>query len=159
MTALRVATIGAGFFSHYPYAGWHRIPGVEIAASCVRANRERAEALAARFGGGPVYTDAEDANFWQGADLSRIEAVVMAMNDLESKLVAARALRARGFRGPIVSQALYEDHVERITAAGADHTHLTFREAGESLARRAVEAVEPRRTDPPTGGLPSSPSS
>jgi predicted Kef-type K+ transport protein len=89
-----------------------------------------------------LYTDAEDGNFWHAVDLSRIQAVVLAMNDLESKLFAARELRRRGFRGPIVSQALYEDHAKRITAAGADQTYLTFREAGVSLAERAWHALE-----------------
>jgi len=92
-----------------------------------------------------VYTDAEDSDFWQGVDLSRIEAVVMAMNDVEAKLISARNLRARGFRGPIVSQALYEDHVARITAAGADYTYLTFHQAGVGLAERAWGALDGER--------------
>ena len=99
-----------------------------------------------------AYTDAEDGDFWQGVDLSHIEAVVMAMNDVEAKLIAARKLRERGFRGPIVSQALYEDHLERITAAGADHTYLTFHHAGVGLAERAWEALEGERAGGPEEG-------
>jgi len=107
-----------------------------------------------------VYTDAEDVNFWQGVDLSRIDAVVMAMNDLESKLFAARQLRARGFPGPIVSQALYEDHVAQITEAGADHTHLTFREAGMRLAERTRQVLEGEEAaDAPDAEALSRPSS
>jgi predicted Kef-type K+ transport protein len=98
--------------------------------------REQAEA-----GRNVVYTDAEDANFWHGVKLGDVEAVVLAMDDIESKLISARNLRALGFTGPIVSHALYDDHVERITAAGADHTYLTMYEAGVGLAEHTWEAL------------------
>lgn len=90
-----------------------------------------------------VYTDAEDSNFWHGVDLSRIEAVVMAMNTTEAKVFATRQLRTRGFRGPIVSHALYKDERDDIAAAGADHTYLTFHEAGAGLAERTWHALRP----------------
>lgn len=89
-----------------------------------------------------VLTNAEDGDFWQAVDLSRLRAAVMAMDDVESKLIAVRELRRRGFRGPIVSHALYEDHVERIAEAGADHTYLTMHQAGVGLAERARDALE-----------------
>ena len=57
MQPLRVAAFGAGFFSHYHYDGWQRIPGVELVGICVRADRERAGSLAREFGIGAVYTD------------------------------------------------------------------------------------------------------
>ncbi|WP_404402458.1 cation:proton antiporter [Pelagibacterium halotolerans] len=87
-------------------------------------------------------TDAEDANFWRGVDIGGIEAVVLAMDDIEAKLNAARQLRALGFTGPIIAHALYEDHVERIMAAGANHTYLTMQEAGMSLGQRAWTEIE-----------------
>jgi len=90
-----------------------------------------------------AYTDAEDANFWHGVDISGIEAVVLAMDDIESKLISARSLRALGFEGPIVSHALYEDHVDRIVAAGANKTYLTMYEAGVGLAEHTWEALNP----------------
>ena len=74
----------------------------------------------------------------------QIEAAVLAMDDLEAKLIAARTLREQGFAGPIVSHALFEDHVERIEQAGADQTYLTMQEAGRSLASHAVTAMTPK---------------
>ncbi|QIB64813.1 cation:proton antiporter family protein [Kineobactrum salinum] len=88
-----------------------------------------------------VFADAEDSNFWRTMDLAHIEAAILAMDDIEAKLVAARALRSKGFQGPIVSHALHEDHIERITAAGATHTYLTMQQAGMGLADRAVAAL------------------
>ncbi|MEM1046814.1 MAG: cation:proton antiporter family protein [Pseudomonadota bacterium] len=88
-----------------------------------------------------IFADAEDSNFWNSIDLNRIEAAVLAMDDIEAKLIAARTLRSRGFAGPIVSHALYNDHVDRITEAGADQTYLTMQEAGRSMAAHAIEAM------------------
>ena len=98
----------------------------------------------AEAGRNVIFADAEDSNFWNGVDLSCIRAAVLAMDDLEAKLIAARTLRARGFEGPVVSHALYEDHQQLITEAGADETYLTMTEAGRSLAAHASEALAAR---------------
>jgi len=89
-----------------------------------------------------IFADAEDSNFWNNVQLDRIEAAVLAMDDVEAKLIAARTLRARGFEGPIVAHALYADHADQITEAGADETYLTMQEAGRSLAIHAVDAMQ-----------------
>ncbi|MDJ0947339.1 MAG: cation:proton antiporter [Alphaproteobacteria bacterium] len=94
-----------------------------------------------------IFADAEDSIFWNNVKLDRIEAVVLAMDDIEAKLIAARTLRAQGFAGPVVSHALYADHVDRITEAGADQTYLTMQEAGRSLAAHAVEAMHQQGAD------------
>jgi len=88
-----------------------------------------------------ILADAEDADLWRSIIIDGLQVVVLAMDDLEAKLIAARKLRERGFRGPIISHALYEENVELIKAAGADQTHLTMREAGFSLAGHAVNAL------------------
>lgn len=89
-----------------------------------------------------VFADAEDSNFWRGVDVTAIKAAVLAMDDIEAKVVAARSLRAKGFTGPIISHALHEDHVARITEAGAAHTYLTMYQAGMGLADRALSALD-----------------
>ncbi len=96
----------------------------------------------AEAGRNVVFADAEDSNFWRGVDVSQIKAAVLAMDDIGSKVVAARSLRAKGFSGPIISHALHEDHVERITEAGATHTYLTMNQAGIGLADRTVNVLE-----------------
>ncbi|MFK7869238.1 MAG: cation:proton antiporter [Roseobacter sp.] len=96
----------------------------------------------AEAGHNVIFADAEDSNFWNSVNLTQIEAAVLAMDDIEAKLIAARTLRAKGFKGPIVSHALYEEHVSLISEAGADQTYLTMREAGRSLAARAVAEIK-----------------
>ncbi|NBD28706.1 MAG: sodium:proton exchanger [Alphaproteobacteria bacterium] len=98
----------------------------------------------AQAGRNVVFADAEDSNFWSGVQLGRIRAAVLAMNDLEAKVIAARTLRAKGFTGPIVSHALHDEHLTLIEEAGADCTYLTMREAGRSLAMNAMEELSPK---------------
>jgi len=88
------------------------------------------------------FADAEDANFWRGVQLAQVKVVILAMDDIEAKLIAARTLRSKGFAGPVVAHALYEDHREQIVEAGASHTYLTMTEAGRGLARHAVQALQ-----------------
>jgi len=88
------------------------------------------------------FTDAEDSNFWRGLKLDDIAAAVLAMDDIEAKLIATRMLRERGFAGPIVSHALFEEHVQRIRDAGATFTYLTMSQAGVGLADQVLRALD-----------------
>ncbi len=88
-----------------------------------------------------LFADAEDSNFWRTCKFGRIKAAILAMDDLEAKLIAARSMRQRGFTGPIVAHALHESHQERIREAGADYTYLTMNQAGIRLAEQTAEAM------------------
>lgn len=88
-----------------------------------------------------VLADAEDTDFWRSVRLDSLQVVILAMDDLEAKLIAARKLREKGFEGPIIAHALYADHVEQIRKAGADETYLTMHEAGHSMAGHALERL------------------
>ncbi len=88
-----------------------------------------------------VLADAEDANFWASVQLTALEAVILAMDDIEAKLIATRKLRDLGFEGPIVTHVMHQDRAEEVKEAGADETYLTMAEAGTSLARHAVECL------------------
>lgn len=56
MTPLRVATIGAGYFSQFHHDAWARLEQARLVAVCDR-DIARAKAMAARFGGGGAYDD------------------------------------------------------------------------------------------------------
>jgi len=114
--------------------GYPRLAGLDSDPYRVAGHREA--------GRNAILADAEDTDFWRSVDLAGVEVVLLAMDDIESKLIAARKLRQRGFRGAIISHALYAEHVDAILAAGADETYLTMQEAGISLANHAVEALE-----------------
>jgi Trk K+ transport system NAD-binding subunit len=85
------------------------------------------------------FADAEDPLFWQGLNMGEVSAVILSMSDLESKMIAARKLRERGFRGKIVSHSLYPEEADKINQAGADITYLTMSQAGVGLAEHLLD--------------------
>ncbi len=91
-----------------------------------------------RQGFNVAFADAEDPLFWQELDMGQVSAVILSMSDLESKMIAAKKLRERGFKGRVVSHCLYPDEAERINAAGADITYLTMSQAGVGLAEHLL---------------------
>lgn len=56
MKKLKGVCIGAGYFSHFQYEAWNRIPEVEITAMC-NSNRERADFVMNTYGVQRHYTD------------------------------------------------------------------------------------------------------
>ena len=85
------------------------------------------------------YADAEDQVFWQDLDFGSVEAVILSMNDVEAKAIAARKLRTAGFNGFIVSHSMHDDEARDIIAAGADQTYLTMSEAGVGIAEHVKQ--------------------
>ena len=85
------------------------------------------------------YADAEDQVFWQGLDFGQVEAVILSMNDVEAKMIAAKKLRASGFKGFIVSHSMHNDEARDIIEAGADQTYLTMSEAGVGIAEHVKQ--------------------
>lgn len=86
-----------------------------------------------------VFGDAEDISFWQCLHMPAVEAVILAMGDIEGKLIAARNLRKKGFTGYIVAHTLYADEAEQIREAGADEAYLTMSETGVALASQVLQ--------------------
>jgi hypothetical protein len=97
-----------------------------------------------RAGRNVLFADAEDQMFWQNLQMHDVQAVILAMNDPEAKIISTQKLRARGFGGLILSHAMYEDIALRIQEAGADRTYLTMSEAGTGLAEHAAQALQTR---------------
>jgi predicted Kef-type K+ transport protein len=88
-----------------------------------------------------AYADAEDASFWQLLNLDRIKAVMLAIPDLQAKLLACRELRARGFGGLISATHVFPEELAPILAAGCDVSYNYFNEAGVGFARHTWEAL------------------
>ncbi|MDP5036012.1 MAG: cation:proton antiporter [Alishewanella sp.] len=85
------------------------------------------------------YADAEDQVFWQGLDFGQVKAVILSMNDVEAKSIAAKKLRDFGFSGFIVSHSMHDDEAKDIISAGADQTYLTMSEAGVGIAEHVKQ--------------------
>jgi predicted Kef-type K+ transport protein len=81
-----------------------------------------------------VYADAEDPDLWHRLRLERVRAVMLALPDVESKVIASRELRLRGFRGLIAATHAFDDEREPILKAGCDATYNYYTEAGTGFA-------------------------
>ena len=92
-----------------------------------------------RKGSNIFYADAEDQVFWQDLNFGDVEAVILSMNDVEAKMIAAKKLRNAGFKGFIVSHSMHDDEARDIIAAGADQTYLTMSEAGVGIAEHVKQ--------------------
>jgi Trk K+ transport system NAD-binding subunit len=88
-----------------------------------------------------LYGDAEDPELWERLDLSGLKAVVLALPDLEAKLLAARWLKERGFSGLVAATSFHLEEDPLLKAAGVDLLFHPFREAGERLAERVLEEL------------------
>lgn len=89
MTKLRIATIGAGYFSQFHHDAWSRIDGVSLAAVC-DVDREKAESFAKKFVIPRVYTDAAEMLDAERPDLVDI------ISPPSSHLTLIRLAAARG---------------------------------------------------------------
>lgn len=88
-----------------------------------------------------AYADAEDPSFWHLLNVDRLQAIMLAVPDLEAKLTAARALRKRGFRGLLSATHLYPEERAPILDAGFDMTYNYYTEAGVGFARHTYETL------------------
>ena len=95
-----------------------------------------------REGRNVVFADAEDASFWNGLHMPEVHSVILALGDIEAKLIAARMLRKLGFRGYIVAHTMYADEAHQIREAGANDAYLTMNETGVALASHIMNRAD-----------------
>ena len=88
-----------------------------------------------------VFADADDPGFWHRLHLERVKAVMLALPEVEGKVLAAEQLRAAGFRGLISTTHAHADECARIVEAGADVAYNNFTEAGVGFASHTCEAL------------------
>jgi len=92
-----------------------------------------------------LFGDGEDPALWHQLPLDNIRAVMLAMPDLEAKVLAVKRLRRRGFRGLVAATGVYPEEEEAMRAAGADLTFNFFDEAGVGFAEHTWEALQAQR--------------
>jgi hypothetical protein len=86
-----------------------------------------------------LYADAEDPGFWSHLDLSGVEMIILAMPEMEAKLIAIHQLRKLDFAGLISATALFSDEVEPLRQAGADVVYNYYDGVGIGLAKLSLE--------------------
>ena len=86
-----------------------------------------------------LYADAEDPGFWSHLSLAGVEMVILAMPELEAKLIAIKQLRKLGFTGLISATALFNENIEPLTQAGANVVYNYYDGVGIGLAKLSLE--------------------
>lgn len=86
-----------------------------------------------------LYGDAEDPELWERLDLRGLKGVVLALPDLEAKLLAARWLKERGFSGLLAATSFHLEEDPLLEGAGVGLIFHPFRGAGERLAEKVLE--------------------
>jgi predicted Kef-type K+ transport protein len=125
--------------SAYDHLKKHNIPMVGLDSDPAKVADHQ------QCGRNVVFADAEDIQMWKHLEAPALRYVILAANDVEAKVIAARQLRESGFEGVIVAHSMFDDHARAITRAGADHTYLTMAETGVGLAEHLF-SVEDRKT-------------
>lgn len=90
-----------------------------------------------------LYADAEDPGLWQNLHLDGIEAVLLAMPDLEANTIASRQIRATGYTGHVSATAVFNEQLEPIRSAGANVVYNYYDEAGVGFAEHVWEHLYP----------------
>ncbi len=85
--------------------------------------------------------DVTDPDFWQRlpAPDKSVKLVIMAIPNLEAKLLVIRKLKERNYRGDIAALAHFDDEVEALHKAGVDTAFNLYGEAGAGLAAHVCE--------------------
>jgi predicted Kef-type K+ transport protein len=96
-----------------------------------------------------LYADAEDPGFWSHLNLSGVQMVILAMPEMEAKLIAIRQLRKMGFSGLISATALFNENIEPLTQAGANVVYDYYDGVGIGLARLSLETQGASVADEP----------
>lgn len=131
----RVLVIGMGRTgaAAYEHLARHAVPVIALDSDPTKVEQQRL------MGRNIAFADAEDQLFWQEVDLDQLNSVILSMNDVESKVIAAQQLRLRGFKGLVLSHSIYPDEADKINAAGANKTYQTMSQAGVGLAEHLLE--------------------
>lgn len=94
-----------------------------------------------------LYADAEDPGLWQNIRMEGIEAVLLAMPDLEANTIASRQLRASGYTGHVSATAVFNEQLELIKNAGANVVYNYYDEVGVGFAEHVWEHLYPTVSD------------
>ncbi len=134
MLIMGMGRVGTGAYDFLRGRGI-RVAGLDSDPGKVEAHR--------RAGRRVLYADAEDPGLWHNLDLSGIEAVLLAMPELEANTLAARGLRSRGYTGLIAASSAWADQIPAVREAGADVAYDHYEEAGVGFAEHVWERLYP----------------
>lgn len=101
-----------------------------------------------RSGHQVILGDAEDADFWQNVDLTKLRLVMLAMPTMKGMQLAVKFLNDSDYNGVIAAVAKYDDERAALEAAGIDATFNYYAEAGAGFADHVRQQLEKKDAGP-----------
>lgn len=121
--------VGIGAYHELIHDGVPHVWGIEVEASRVEAMK--AQGLKVFRG------DADDIEFWESIDLSRLKLVMLALPSTTEMINILDQLEAAGYRGRTSAIARYEDEQQKLKALGADVAFNYYSEVGTGFAEES----------------------
>lgn len=118
--------VGSGVYLSMRETVGNKVYGVDADAEQVNRHQKCGQQV--------ILGDAEDMDFWNDIDLSKLELVMLAMPTLSDMRQATKLLKNSDFDGIIAAVAKYEDDRTILEAAGVDVTFNFYAEAGAGFA-------------------------
>ena len=135
-----VLICGMGRVGSGAYKALH--PRLKEKVWCMEADEARVSKAQAQ-GINVVVGDADDIDFWEQIDLSKIRLIMLAIPSLlEMKNIIVQLKRAN-FPGRIAAVARYDDERRELMALGADVVFNYYAEVGAGFAEECSHLIEP----------------
>jgi hypothetical protein len=125
--------VGTGAFDYLRAQGKH-VVGVDSDTGKLERH--------VREGRRVAYADAEDPSFWLRLKVDRLQAIMLAIPDMNAKLLASRELRRRGYDGLLSATHVFPEQLQPLLDAGCDASYNYFNEAGVGFARHTLEVLD-----------------
>ncbi|MGB1262584.1 MAG: cation:proton antiporter [Cognaticolwellia sp.] len=87
--------------------------------------------------------DAEDADFWESIDLSKIELTLLALPSVQDIMNITAQIKRTNYRGKIAAIARYDDERIALEAFGVDKVFNFYNEAGVGFAEESINLIKP----------------
>ncbi len=85
-----------------------------------------------------VYGDAQDAELWENIDLSAVKAIMLAMPNPETKVLATELIRENKYSSDIYALTMRDEEHQALKEAGANAVCLPLIQAGRKLAEISI---------------------
>ena len=87
--------------------------------------------------------DAEDADFWESIDLSKIELTLLALPSVQDIMNITAQIKRTNYRGKIAAIARYDDERIALEEFGVDKVFNFYNEAGVGFAEESLGLIKP----------------
>ncbi|GHF93608.1 cation:proton antiporter family protein [Thalassotalea marina] len=86
--------------------------------------------------------DAEDADFWENIDLTRIKLVLLALPSVQDIMNITTQLKHANYQGKIAAIARFDDEREELEKFGVDKVFNFYSEAGVGFAEESISLLQ-----------------